>query len=349
MKIAVYTITKNEAHHLERWAESAKDADLRLVVDTGSTDDTIEVAKAAGCTVRSVIVTPWRFDTARNFSLDYIPDDYDMCIALDADEVLQPGWRAALEAMDPTITRPHYKYTWSWKEDGTPGLIYYGDKIHSRKGYRWKHPVHEVIVPTGIEVHGMVGLEIHHHPDPGKGRDYLPLLELAVAEDPDDDRNAHYLGREYVYRGMLDKAASELKRHLSLPRSQWPAERAKSMRLLAACLPQEAEAWLLRAAAEDPLHRESWLALSRHYYITQRWEHCLMASVRALSITERTFDYLSEDDCWGWEPHDHAALSCYFLGLYDRALAYGLEAVELSPDDQRLRDNVDFYIKAAAG
>src|SRR6266849_9969166 len=42
VKIAVYTIALNEAAHAERWANSAAEADYRIVADTGSTDDTVE-------------------------------------------------------------------------------------------------------------------------------------------------------------------------------------------------------------------------------------------------------------------------------------------------------------------
>ena len=43
------------------------------------------------------------------------------------------------------------------------------------------------------------GVQLNHYPDFSKPRSqYLPLLELSVKEDPDDDRNMHYLGRESV-------------------------------------------------------------------------------------------------------------------------------------------------------
>ena len=50
------------------------------------------------------------------------------------------------------------------------------------------------------------GMQLDHHPDPSKSRgQYLPLLELSVQEDSEDDRNVHYLGREYMYRGPLGR------------------------------------------------------------------------------------------------------------------------------------------------
>jgi len=41
---------------------------------------------------------------------------------------------------------------------------------------------------------------VNHYPDNEKSRSqYLPLLEMSVKEDPEDDRNIHYLGWEYMY------------------------------------------------------------------------------------------------------------------------------------------------------
>lgn len=343
MKIAAYTITKNEAHFITRWADSCVDADYRIVVDTGSDDNTLEVAQQAGCLTHSIKVSPWRFDDARNAALALVPD-VDFCIALDADEVLVDGWREHLENVSPLVTRPRYKYTWSWAPDGSPGLQYGGDKIHARYGYRWKHPVHEVLTPTINEVQEFCGLEIHHHPDPTKSRSqYLPLLEQACREDPADDRNAHYLAREYFFNGRLETAAREFKRHLALPSAKWPAERARSMRYLSKCEPQSAEQWLLRAAAEDPVRRETWADLAMHYYGRSEWANCLSSAVRGLSIKERSFDYMSEEFAWGPLLYDLAAISSYRLDMKEQAIMYGEKAVEVAPDDARLISNLKWY------
>jgi glycosyltransferase involved in cell wall biosynthesis len=69
MKIAVYTISKNEEKHVERWYNSTKEADFHLLADTGSTDGTVELARSLGITVHEISVVPFRFDDARNASL----------------------------------------------------------------------------------------------------------------------------------------------------------------------------------------------------------------------------------------------------------------------------------------
>jgi tetratricopeptide (TPR) repeat protein len=349
MKVAVYTIALNEEQFVKDWYESAKEADYLLIADTGSTDGTIALAKSLGINVVSISVKPWRFDDARNASLAVIPNDIDYCIALDMDEVLLPGWRQAIEAVPTQTTRPRYKYTWNWKEDGTPGLQYNGDKIHSRHGYRWKHPVHEVLITDRTtQVESWVGLEIHHHADNSKPRSqYLPLLEQAVKEDLYDDRNAFYYARELFFYGRYEEATKEFKRHLELPRATWKPERAASMRYIAKMddnfLVQEE--WLNKAVAEAPDRREAYVDLAKIYYENGKWEDCLKASENALAITNKPLEYLCEEFAWGFAPYDYAAISAYNLGKFEKAMQYGTKAVELNPKEQRLIVNLAFYSK----
>ena len=344
MKIAVYTIAKNEEAFVQRWADSCAEADYRLIVDTGSTDDTYALAYGAGVDIRHREFNPWRFDHARNYALSKIPQDIDYCIALDMDEVLVPGWRQALEAIPPGIDRPRYKYVWSWNEDGTEGLVYGGDKIHSRHNYRWKHPVHEILKPIWGTEHQYWtdGLEIHHHPDPTKSRgQYFDLLKLAVEEEPNDDRNQFYLAREYFFHGKYELAQYHFSQHLVL--SQWNPERAASHRYMAKMRPESAEHHLYKAVAESPERREAWVDLAKVYYERQDWPRCLMAIDMALLIQEKPLDYLCEAEAWGWLPYDLGAIAAYHLGDTDKAFEYGATAVSLAPQDERLRNNLDWY------
>lgn len=345
MKVAVYSIAKNEEKHVTRWAESAADADHIILVDTGSEDDTVQLAVDAGVNVFERKIVPWRFDTARNVALALVPDDVDYCIALDLDEVLVPGWREELEkAHAEGWTRPRYQYTWSWNEGGSPGLVYGGDKIHARHGYTWRHPVHEVITPLVEETQGWVGLQIEHHPDATKSRSqYLPLLRQSVEEDPNDDRNAYYFARELYYYGENEESIREFYRYLALPTARWDAERSKAMRFLAQLEPHKRESWLLKATAEAPHRREPWVDLAQLYYEKSMWPLCLGAAMRALDIAEKPLEYLCEADAWGAKPFDLAAIAAYRTGNKGLAVAFGTKAVEVEPSNVRLVNNLKFY------
>lgn len=341
MKIAVYCIALNEEQFVESWYNSAKDADYLLIADTGSTDKTVEKAKALGINVFNIGIKPWRFDTARNVAVSLLPTDIDYCIALDMDEVLSPGWREQLEMVDHGVTRPRYKYTWNWKPDGSPGLQYSGDKIHSRQGYIWKHPVHEVMYGDRIdEVQGWTDLEIHHHADNSKPRSsYLPLLAVSVKEDPNNDRNAFYYGRELFFYGQWEEAKKELLRYLTI--STWNAERSWGMRYIAKMTPDidEKIEWFKRAIAESPGRREPYVDLAELYYNNSRWAECLNACESALKIREKPLEYLCEETAWGEAPYDYAAISLFNM-RDPECVSYAEKALEMNPNDERLQLNV---------
>ncbi|MFQ9858561.1 MAG: hypothetical protein ACLRWL_01125 [Evtepia gabavorous] len=75
MKIVVYAICKNERPFADRWMASMSEADEVCVLDTGSTDGTPQRLEELGAKVSVQVITPWRFDVARNQSLELVPED----------------------------------------------------------------------------------------------------------------------------------------------------------------------------------------------------------------------------------------------------------------------------------
>ena len=111
MRVAVVSIMKNEEQFIRRWAESCKDADYRVLLDTGSSDNSVGVARECGVTVHEQVIDPWHFGRARNHLLDLLPDDVDWIINLDVDERLGRGWYDALKGVptDGSVNRPRYR------------------------------------------------------------------------------------------------------------------------------------------------------------------------------------------------------------------------------------------------
>ena len=67
-RVCVYAIAKNEEQFVRRWVTSMREADEIYVLDTGSTDQTVELLTGLGVHVTKEEIHPWRFDTARNRS-----------------------------------------------------------------------------------------------------------------------------------------------------------------------------------------------------------------------------------------------------------------------------------------
>ena len=97
MNICVYAIAKNEAPFVDRFMDAMNEADCVCVLDTGSTDGTLEKLRARGAVTAQKRIEPWRFDVARNESMKLIPAEAEVCCCVDPDEQFRPGWRRALE------------------------------------------------------------------------------------------------------------------------------------------------------------------------------------------------------------------------------------------------------------
>lgn len=349
LKIAINAISKNEAEFVKRFCDSGKDADLILIADTGSTDKTVEYALECGAEVRDICISPWRFDHARNAALALVPKDIDVVISLDLDEVMEPGWREEIERVwMPNTTRLRYKFDWGC------GISFFYEKIFSRHGYRWHHPVHEYPKPDGRinEVYAVTDkLLVSHHPDPTKSRgQYMPLLELAVKEDPSCPRNAFYFCRELTFHNRWQEAIDALKKYLVMPGADWPNERCYAMRLLGKSYESigngwEALKWYRLAVAEAPNTREPWVELSMFCYMHHMWAECYSAAVSALAIQNKEEVYTMDPSVWSEKPYDLASLAAYNLGLKAQAVDYCQKALEFAPKDNRLLTNLKYYME----
>ena len=358
LKIIVYAISKNEEKFAERWMRSMGEADGVYVLDTGSSDNTVKVLRECGAVVNQREISPWRFDKARNLSLGFVPKDADICVCTDLDEVFEPGWRKLLEESWTKETDcATYRYTWNFNEDGSEGYVFWIEKIHSRANFVWEHPVHEVLKFTNKKRRKrcvcVSGMQLNHYADTGKARSsYLPLLELSVKESPDDDRNMHYLGREYMYYQRWDECIQTLTKHLQMPSATWKDERAASMRYIAKAycklgLISQAYDWHFKSIAEAPYLREPYCDFALSLYAQGDFDGVLFMCKRALNITARSMSYINEADAWGVLPYDLSAIASYKTGRFKDALMYSDKAVKLAPQNKRLLDNHKLYQEKA--
>ena len=349
-KICVYAICKNEEKFVSRWVESMKEADKIFVLDTGSTDKTVEKLEQLNVIVKQKEIIPWRFDVARNESLNMIPKEYDICVCTDLDEVFEKGWRKKLEELwTKDTTRLAYNYNWKLDKYGKPEVNFYIEKIHSRNNYIWKYPVHEILEYTGKKKENKVTtneITVNHYPDIHKSRKgYLKLLELSVKEDPLNDRNMHYLGREYMYYGKWNKAIDTLIKHLSLKSSTWKDERCASMRFISRCYQninryEEAKMWLEKAILEAPYLRDPYVEKALLAYKMNDWKEVEKNCLKALEIKEHTKTYINEIFSWNNTIYDLLSLSYFYQNEYEKAIYYGEKALDMEKDNKRIKKNL---------
>ncbi len=218
-KICVYAICKNEEENLEAWLNSMSEADYIVVLDTGSTDKSFEILSEDKRVYRTErqIYDEWRFEVARNDSMYLIPEDANILVCTDIDEIFEPGWAEILRKNWKEDTdQAWYKYVWSHNEDGSEKVIFFNNKIHGRS-YYWKFPVHETLFTDKKNINTINlyddpnnMITLHHYQKYKESRNsYLPGLKTRVSEafnyEQPDYISFLYLTHQYYYEGLYEE------------------------------------------------------------------------------------------------------------------------------------------------
>lgn len=279
-----------------------------------------------------------------------IPEDFDICVSLDLDEVMRPGWKEnILKVWNDNTTRLHYTYNWLI-ENNIAKISFYSDKIHKRKGAFWVNPVHEIVKfhepETIVTTDDVI---IDHYPDKNKSRkSYLPLLELSIKEDPQNDRNMHYLGREYMYYGKWNDAIDTLIKHLKMKSATWSDERCASMRFIARCYKNlqrydEALMWLEKAIKEAPYLRDPYAEIALLYYSLEDYKMVIYYANKALEINYNPKTYINEIFSYDETLNDILSISYYYENDLNNAIKNANIALEINPNNERIKENLTIF------
>ena len=306
-KVAVYMICKDEEKNIERAVRSTALADELVVCDTGSTDKTIEVLDDLGVVPHKIFVSPWRFDDARNIALSFVSQEVDWCVSLDGDEVLAAGFIEKLKdfaAKNRHLTRINHSFEthWNWAtSDLVPNITrHYHERIHSRHGYRWIHPVHEKLVNPNEKAGWCTDILMRQLPDTKKDRSsYGPLLEQAVSEDRHDWKLWSFLYQEKLNAGDIEGAKVALAKCLEIPDSDKGFLHLRQGELYERIGDQiGARNAFNRAVEAAPYMREIYVARAEYNWRQRQWKAAYVDYVSARECKNETHGYMRREDVW---------------------------------------------------
>ena len=103
--------------------------------------------------------------------------------------------------------------------------------------------------------------------------------------------------------------------------------------------------WLDKARLEAPHRREIWHDLAEEFHGRSDWLNLFWAAANGIEKTHRTGSYFDDPHCWGFRLFDLAAIGAWRLNVMDRAVEWGKKALELAPNNQRLKNNLEFFIR----
>lgn len=238
MKLCLTMIVKNESQTLARALGGIKTvADEIVIVDTGSTDNTVEIAREF---TDKVFSFPWKddFSAARNYAISKVTTDYWMW--LDADDVVP-------EETAQSIMRLKHKkslsadiimlpYVTATDENGKPTFLYYRERIlkHSPQNL-FKGAVHEAVELSG-QIITLSSPIIHAKPsDRNSGTRNLDIYKGMLAKGHAlSPRERYYYARELFFNDKKSEAAKEFARFINDDEG-FAANKADACLLLSKC------------------------------------------------------------------------------------------------------------------
>jgi len=276
-KLSVSMIVKNEEVLLGKCLESVKDADEIVIVDTGSTDSTGEIARKY--TSKYIVGEyTWNdnFAEARNFSLSKCTGDW--VLTIDADEYLEPcGIQKIREAIRKSVG---FK-TISCIVRDTGGFGWHRQpRVYKRDpDVYWVGAIHNYLSIVEDNNHDIVVYYDYspaHKQDPDRA---LRILLKEVRKNPNCVREKFYLAREYYYRQDYITALYWYDRYLEV--AYWA--------------PEMADAWLMKAICLFNLYRgdEARLACMRAIMINTNFKEAIefMSSITGPGNSKRWAEF----------------------------------------------------------
>lgn len=316
---AIYTIAKNEACNVKGFMSAAEGCGV-YVLDTGSTDNTVQLLKDHGANVVQKVIAPWRFDTARNEALALVPDTVDVCVSLDLDERISTGWQSKLKSeWLGNVGKYRYIAEWADEDCTIPSVQSSRARIHSRKGYEWHRLVHEIIrpLPNTTKVLCDTSILVKHY-QKGKSRDYTSAVKKLLKENPNDVNGWLQLAVEYHRKEKFSEAVDAFRKYIKLTEDDENEavrfHRAHAWLNISQCLYKLGQKdavirALFSAVAAEPKCREAWTHLAHVFMQLDNPHLAYGAASTAYNITQPPDDAAIETSCWGELPKqiaDHA-------------------------------------------
>ncbi len=345
--ISICMIVKDEADNLRPCLESLEDlASETIVVDTGSTDDTVEIARSMGARVFHI---PWTgdFSAARNESLRHATKEW--ILWLDADNRLTPEAVAQIKAAVASGCSDCFGCRVSSPlADGTVSVTEYLLLFRNGLGVHFRGAIHESIMPTLLSR----GLRLAHTDIPVQHLGYetpqlsqrksarnLSILNREMERCPDDLNLLFYRGQARFHLDDLEGAREDLDRFLAATAPQVSFNWKRFMAYTVAAIIHEKQHDLLgmdqtleAALREFPAH-PNFLAVRGRLRLAQGHPEEALPQLQSALAALSTAQLGTVPPRAALQHSISEARAVLSQGDPSRAAEYFAEAIRISPSD----------------
>ena len=383
-KFSIVAIAKNEANTLPRLFESIREFLNRggefVLLDTGSTDKTVEIAKNNGAKVFEVgekFISVIDRDTAKRINEAFIVEgetpivfegnrlfnfaaarnhvsslaSNDFVVTMDCDEAYSVlNIDKVNEAIENGHDQLEYQFVFAHDPTGRPVIQFVQSKAFDRRNVKWNGIVHEVLSgATNIKYLDESIIKLEHWQEQGKEHrgNYLVGLALDCLNNPNNDRNSHYLAREMGWTNRPKSAIKEFERHIAM--GGWEAERAQSMIHISECYGKLNDSdsqiqWLTKAYALDSRRREALIQLAFVFRHRNNPYACAAYAAAALQLPWVDY-YANNRDFYEHIPHELLYQSLGIIGNVQGAKHHLWEALKYQPYNERYLYDTRFFFE----
>ncbi|MDH4380242.1 MAG: glycosyltransferase [Vampirovibrionales bacterium] len=353
--LSLAMIVKNEEKTLERVLACAQGfCDELIVADTGSTDNTVAIAKRMGA---KVIDFTWidDFSAARNAAFNACTGDW--IVWLDADDIVTPDNQARFRQLKETllnqsgIIQVMCTYEVSFNAKGDCDFSYARERIICNNGKaRWKGVIHEYVETDEGETVNALDICIEHRPLPElqarKVDRNIKILEKAYNQGDRSPRTTFYYGNELKDHHRFADAIAMYTEYLANPGCGWEQYQAMVQAYHCAIgLNDEKQAleWAHRAIRHDSTRAEAWNLVGMVHYKREEWERAIPFFTAASSCPRPSDGFVNNSD-YTWVPGDYLSICYDRLKNYTKAIELSLQTLPLSPEAPRLKKNLHWLI-----
>jgi len=379
-KFSVVLIARNEENHVPKMMSSLKDFQERggevCLLDTGSTDNTVEIAKSLGCKVQAVgdkfriqidqdlaekinnkfvvegeapVVNAgdslFDFASARNYSVSFAEND--MISTMDCDEVFTKlDIDKINQFIDDGYEQFEYNFVFNHDPFGNPVIKFRQSKFYNRSKVKWVGIIHEVLQgPSKLIYLDEDIIKLEHFQNEKTNRSgYLKGLAVDCFNNPDNDRNSHYFAREMLYCGRYKSAIKEFKNHIAM--GKWGTEAAQSMLYIGDCYRAMGDVdnmliWWTKSF-EKEARREPLMRIAEYYYGRGMHQQTIAYCEAALSVTQLPF-YSNHVPYYENIPHEFLYTSYWWVGKKDKSKEHWEKALAFCPTNQKYISDGQFY------
>lgn len=302
-QVSLCMIVKNEEEVLARALDSAQGLyDELIIVDTGSTDATVEIAESYGAKVMHFTMPPpGHLGAARMVGIDIAAGEW--IVMLDADEVIRDAPRLRQQLLDLPGWCTGAVVRFENHDRGVSGHYVYLLRCLRRGLYRCVHRAHESPYYVGNDAHprqrdAMLRSVIFEHRAPpgrtaaGKHSFYLEMLLKDMEERPDDPHPLYHLHVQFYTAGDLQQAWEWGHKYLTASDStDWQRGDCYCHMAQIAITRGDLQAaveFLHRAAAVQPHRRLWWVLLADMYMAANEWTLAFYLLSFALTLSSYT-------------------------------------------------------------